>query len=153
MQGYKHLIDCHCVLPQYRTKADPVFHKFVVFSVMDDDGNVDPKTVQCNNCGAIHRVVDICKSEIVPGKDEAKSVVTKSDVALSLPTQLVELLDQYQLEVPDFELAKFYLDNKRWGSTLVLNREKEGNGMSGKVLNFVGPDRYRVDPFFETDVV
>lgn len=153
MKGYKHLIECHCVLPQYRKMANPLFHKFVVFSMEDDEGNVIPKMSQCNNCGAIHRVVDFCKSEIAPGKDETKSVITKIDVARSLPKQLVEVLDEYQMEVPDFELAKFYVDNQQWGSIIVLSREVEGEGYAGKVLNFVGPDRYRIDPYFDTDMV
>ena len=64
MQGFKHLVQCHCILPQYRKMKDPVFHKFVVFSTIDKKDNVEPKNVQCNNCGVIHKVFDICKSEI-----------------------------------------------------------------------------------------
>lgn len=154
MQGYKHLIECHCVLPQYRKMENPIFHKFVAFSVLDDDGNVLPKTVQCNNCGAIHKVVDICVSEIVPGKDEAKSVLTKSDVSRSLPEQLATLLEEYQLEVADYECAKFIIENEKWGSTITLSKEvEESGGYAGKSLNFVGPNKYRIDPFFATDTV
>jgi len=153
MQGYKHLIECHCVLPQYRKMANPIFHKFVVFSVLDEEGNVLPKMAQCNNCGAIHKVVDICVSEIAPGKDEARSVVTKNDVSHSLPQQLVGLLEEYQVEVADYEMAKFIVENKRWGSVIVLSKEAEGDGYAGKVLNFVGQDKYRIDPYFDRDTV
>ena len=37
VEGVKHLIQCHCVLPQYRNANPPMFHKFVTFSVVDDD--------------------------------------------------------------------------------------------------------------------
>lgn len=154
MQGYKHLIECHCVLPQYRKMENPVFHKFVAFSVLDEDGNVLPKMAQCNNCGAIHKVVDICVSEIAPGKDEAKSVLTKSDISRSLPEQLAGLLEEYQLDVADYEYAKFIIENERWGSMIILSKEAEENGgYAGKSLNFVGPNKYRIDPFFATDMV
>lgn len=154
IQGYKHLIECHCVLPQYRKLTNPVFHKFTVFSVLDDEGNVLPKMSQCNNCGAIHKVVDICVSEMVPGKDEAKSVITKNDIARSLPKQLVDVLQEYQLEVADYEYSKFIIENERWGSIIVLSKEtEEDGGFAGKTLTFVGPDKYRIDPFFATDTV
>jgi len=154
MQGYKHLIECHCVLPQYRKMENPIFHKFVVFSELDEEGNVLPKMAQCNNCGAIHKVVDICISEIAPGKDEAKSVLTKNDVSRSLPKQLVELLEEYQLEIADYEYAKFIIENQKWDSLIVLSKEaEEAGGFAGKTLKFVGPDRYRVDPYFSTDTV
>jgi hypothetical protein len=133
---------------------NPVFHKFVAFSVLDEDGNVLPKMAQCNNCGAIHKVVDICVSEIAPGKDEAKSVLTKSDISRSLPEQLAGLLEEYQLDVADYEYAKFIIENERWGSMIILSKEAEENGgYAGKSLNFVGPNKYRIDPFFATDMV
>ena len=36
MAGIKHLIECHCMLPQYRNKKDRQYHKFVVFSIIDN---------------------------------------------------------------------------------------------------------------------
>jgi len=150
--GQRHLVQCQCVLPQYRKLRNPVFHKFTVFSVIDNDV-VEPKYVQCNNCGAVHKVVDICKSEIVPGKDETKSVLTKNDIARSLPQQISEMFEEYQLGVADYEFAKFIIDNEKWGSLIVLSREAEGDGYTGKSLNFVGPGKYRVDPYFDTDLV
>lgn len=153
MEGYKHLVDCHCVLPQYRKLENPVFHKFVVFSVLDDEGNVIPKMSQCNNCGAVHKILDICKSEIFSGKDETRSVLTKSDISKSIPKHVVELFEEYQLEVADYEFAKFIIENEKWGTLIVLSKEPEGDGFTGKVLNFVGPDKLRVEPFFDTDLV
>lgn len=153
MQGYKHLIECHCVLPQYRKMANPIFHKFVVFSVLDEEGNVIPKLSQCNNCGAVHKVVDICKSEIMPGKDESRSIITKSDLSHSLPKQIIQLFEEHELETADYEYAKFIIENSLWGSVIILSKEAEGDGYSGKTLNFVGPEKFRIDPFFATDMV
>lgn len=142
------MIDCHCVLPQYRKLAEPVFHKFVVFSVIDDSGTVVPKISQCDNCGSVHKVYDICKSEIIPGKDETRSVITKKDVSHSLPQNLVSLLEEYNVGIADYEMAKFIIDNERWGSVIILSRETEEDGVSGKMLNFVASNKFRVDPYF-----
>lgn len=153
MTGYKHLVECNCVLPQYSKHKNPIFHKFVVFSIVDDSGTVIPKNVQCGNCGTIHKIYDICKSEIIPGKDESKSVITKKDVSASLPKQLVELLDEYELGVADFEASRFYIDNEMWGSSIILSRETDESGYTGKMVTFVGPDKYRVDPYFWKDTI
>jgi len=147
--GYKHLIECHCVLPQYRKSDNPVFHQFPVFSEIDDAGVVVPKVVQCNNCGAVHRVVDMCVSEIALGKDEAKNVLTKRDVSFSLPKDVVSLLEEYQLDVADYEAAKFFIENELWGRSIVLSRENDKDGTSGKILTFVSRDRFKVEPFFD----
>lgn len=153
MEGYKHLIECHCVLPQFRQLEKPIFHKFVVFSTLDDEGNVLPKMAQCNNCSAVHKIVDICKSEIAIGKDETRSVLTKSDISRSLPKSLVDLFEEHELGVADYEFAKFIIENEKWGSVIILSKEAEGDGYAGKTLNFVGPEKFRIEPFFATDMV
>ena len=94
-QGIKHNVQCHCVLPQFRRRTDPPFHEFVVFSILDTSDVVEPKTVQCNNCGIVHRVIDICRSEIVSGREDC-SFVTKADLSYMLPGQLKEFLNNYK---------------------------------------------------------
>lgn len=153
MEGYKHLIECHCVLPQYRNTTNPIFHKFVVFSVIDDDGAVVSSLSRCENCGAVHKVIDICKSEIMTSKEDSRSLLTKRDLSSSLPAQLVQLFEEYGLSISDYEAAKFYIDNEKWGSTIILNKELEEDGFSGKMLTFVSSEKFRVDPFFYKDTV
>ena len=84
LTGIKHLIECHCILPQYRGRKETVFHKFVVFSIVDASDTCIPKYVQCNNCSAVHKVYDICKSEIIPGRDELKTVVSIEEVKFGM---------------------------------------------------------------------
>ena len=33
----KHLIDCHCILSIYKNRTKPVYHKFPVFSKLDNN--------------------------------------------------------------------------------------------------------------------
>ena len=73
----KHLIECHCILPQYKKAPKPVFHKFIVFSEIDNDV-VEPTYVQCNNCGAVHKIYDFCKSEIIVGRDELRTILSST---------------------------------------------------------------------------
>ena len=151
--GYKHLVECHCVLPQFRHKKTVTYHKFAVFSVADESDTVSPHLAQCNNCGTVHRVFDVCKSEILAGKDESRAVEKKEDVCLSLPSALVELFASYRLELPDYQFARFILENEKWDSMIVLTSEHTVTAREGELVRFVSQDKFRVEPFSSTEVI
>ena len=154
MGGTKHLIQCHCILPQFRNKKDPVFHKFVVFSKTDDESDtVITHYANCNNCGVTHRIYDICKSELVHGSEDVRSVVSINDFSLSLPKQLFEALSQYDCEVPDYQYAQHIIDNKMWGSHIVLKREEIDGTVQGKLLTFVEEDKYRIESYLHNEYI
>tara|TARA_B100001287_G_C22506662_1_gene446228 strand:+ start:275 stop:742 length:468 start_codon:yes stop_codon:yes gene_type:complete len=152
-KGIKHLIQCHCMLPQYKNAKDPVFHKFPVFSVIDESDTVVLKYAECNNCGAAHKVYDICKSEILTGRDEVSSRLNKEDFKYSLPKDLYELLNQYDRDLSDFEQSQFIIDNKVWNSTLVLSREEMDDHIQGKVLRFIAADKFRIESYLHRDTL
>jgi len=153
MEGIKHLIECHCILPQYKNKENPLYHKFVAFSVIDESDTVLATYAQCNNCDTIHKIYDICKSEIIAGKDESAAVEQINDIQISLPSSLFELFENYQLEISDYQYARFVLENKLWDSTIILSSENEDETKSGKLLRFVAEDQFRVEPFTRQEIV
>ena len=146
-KGIKHLVQCHCILPQFKNASDPVFHKFVVFSIIDESDTVVSKYATCNNCGATHRVYDVCKSEIVTGKEDMRSILSIDDFKFSLPSSLFELLGQYQRELCDYEYAQFIIDNKEWDSTIVLSKEEMEENIQGKSVRFLGPEKFRIESY------
>ena len=107
MQGMKHIVECHCVLPQNRGKSVPIYHTFIVFSEIDDSDTVVPKFVQCNNCGIVHKVTDICRSEIAVGKEELKTISTIDDIRVGLPDDTCNLLDSYSCDLATWEHIDF----------------------------------------------
>lgn len=152
MEGVKHLISCHCMLPQYANRKNPIFHKFVVFSEIDDTDAVVPKIVSCNNCGAVHKITEIGKSEI--STDRAiKSQMTKEDIKSCLPDNLVKILDSYNADLCTWEEAKFYIDNQKWGRTIVLAKDEEKGMIQGKVLHILGSMSFRIESFVRNDIV
>ncbi len=151
MEGIKHLIQCHCILPQYKNTRNPVFHKFTVFSIVDDSDTVIPKYSDCNNCGAVHKVYDICKSTFVVGKEDIRTKMSKSDFKFSLSSDVFEVLQQYNREMPDFEYAQFIIDNEKWDSTLVLSREELDGTIQGKVLRFVEKNKLRIESYLHKE--
>jgi len=153
MKGSKHLIQCHCILPQYKSMTNPVFHKFTAFSIIDESDTVITKYVECNNCGAVHKIYDLCKSEIVIGREDIKSQLSISDFSLSLPNELFEVLQQYNREMPDFEYAQFIIDTGAWGESIVLSREELDGTAQGKIIKFLEPHKFRIESYLHKEVV
>jgi len=153
MKGIKHLIECHCILPQYRYATTIVYHKFVVFSIIDDSDTVIPKFVQCNNCDVIHKVFDICKSEIIAGRDELRSVTTIDEICNMLSENIVETLKSYDVDLATYENVKFILDNKKWGDHVVLARDNVNDETTGKILVFNAENSLRIEPFINRSMI
>jgi hypothetical protein len=146
MEGTKHLVQCHCVLPTLRKLPNPLFHSFVVFSRLDENGNVIPKDASCNNCGIIHKVVDICKSEIST-KENSSAIITEDDISLMLPSQLSNILKTYQCDIATWEQVHFIYSEQKWGSQVVLKRELEQDVIKGKSMTIEGPDKFKIETF------
>lgn len=146
MQGIKHLVQCHCVLPQYKNSVDPVFHQFVVFSIIDDSDTVQPKLAQCNNCGVVHKVIDICKSELTI-KEETKSIPSIEDIKFSISSELTRVLESYQCDLATWEQAEWIYLTKSWDQWIILAREEENNEIHGKRLIFLEDGKFRIEAF------
>lgn len=133
----KHLVECHCTLKIYENKTKPVYHKFVVFSKISDDDTLIEKFVLCNNCDIVHKVYEICKSEIMWGKEGLRSLVaTKEDIKFNLEgsyLKIVSLLEEHNCEVPDWEHVDYILENNIEGH-IVLDYKEIDNILSYKVL-------------------
>ena len=152
----KHLIECHCVLPQYRNLSDPFYHKFSVFSEYDEENDeIQEKFANCNNCGVTHKIIDVCKSEIVVGSEDIKTL-SYGDFSKTLPKSLFELLIENNCEICDFEYAQFILDYNLFEDDknfLILSRETVDNSITGKLLRFISNDKFRVEQYKYTNIV
>lgn len=147
-RGIKHNIQCLCVLPQYRKRPNPPFHEFVVFSIIDESDTVEEKYAQCNNCGVIHRVVDLCKSEVATDRAEIV-ILSKDDIKMMLPSPVVNTLENYQCDLPTWEHALFIVNEQTWEDFVILERNTIDEGFEGKLLRFKENNRYSIEPFID----
>jgi hypothetical protein len=146
VRGVKHLVQCHCMLPQYKNRQNPIFHKFVVFSVLDDNDEVIHKVSQCNNCGVLHNIVDLCRSEIVRGGvDESSSLITLDDIRHSLPRDITSVLDSYKCDLPTWEEVKFIYDNEYWGDIVVISKEDIEDVTQIKLMKIISESRINIE--------
>lgn len=144
MQGVKCYIKCRCILPQLREKKNPPTHQFEIFVTLDDGDNCIEKYVQCNNCGIIHKVVDVCKSQIIQGKEHMNSIVSVDDIKLGLDARLISILETNNAELPTYEQVQFVIENQQWGTHVVLNRDREGFVEHLKLLKIMGLATFKI---------
>jgi len=150
--GQKHLISCRCILPQFKNSNNPVVHKFVVFSEVKD-GNVVVKFAQCNNCGIIHKVIDICNSEIMSNKENMSSIMSIDDIRSFLNPKLVSILERHNCDLPTWEQAKYIVENKRWGEFLILASDSENEEKIIKFAQIISEGLFKVDSKIRKDSI
>lgn len=149
--GLKHLITCRCVLPQYKRAPEPPQHQFVVFSIIEDNGDVRVKFSQCNNCGIIHKVTDVCRSEVVP-REAMGSLPTADDIKVGLPQRLVSLLETADVDLSAWEQAQFIFENQAWGDFVILTTDEEDGMKQGKYVRIMGENMFKVESFTREEV-
>jgi len=153
MPGSKHLIQCHCVLPQYRSMELPVFHKFVVFSKTDKDGDVIPSLSKCNNCGVLHKIVDFCKSEIAHGVDDSMAISSEDDMREFLNERLSTILDNHKCDTATWEQIVDIVSNKEWGAAVVISKHIIAGSTQVKKLLIKDTDVFKIETVLREDMV
>ena len=145
MLGVTHTIECHCVLPLYKNKSPPVYHKFVVYNKVDENGSVLPKYVNCNNCGITHFVYEICKSEIKVGKEDLPTVRRIDEVKLSLPEKLVKFLESYEVQTFVYEKIEDAISKEIFPTEINLKREIIDESHHVKIINVTSENTFTVN--------
>lgn len=154
MNGVKHIVECQCILPIYKDRESPPFHKFVVFSLLDEKDTVVEKYVRCANCGSVHKIIDLCKSEIIPARENSRGIVSKDDLKMILDAGVSNILETYKSDLPCWEEAKHIIDNQMWGSYIVIARDESTDGIvNGKMLIFQGQGKFSIESFSRDDSI
>ena len=151
LECIKHLITCNCILSQYQDIEPPVFHKFIVFSVINQDGSIKPSHAKCNNCGGIHKVTEVGVSEKLK-KETVASLPDIQEIKSTLPEKLVSLLEKYKLQLPTWQEIKFLYENEKWERAIILSREQENNEISGKYLVLYGKTLWKIDGYSSEEI-
>lgn len=150
-EGVRHLIECHCILPIFRNYNPPVYHKFLVFSIIEED-QVQPKIVQCNNCGILHKVIDLCKSEIVHGVEDSSSLRSIDDIKYSIPSNLSEFLVNQKQDITTWEYVEFIIDNKL-DTEIILGKDDKTDVTQIKMLHIKPDGSFKVKSVTRQDVI
>ena len=144
MKGIKHLIECHCFLKIFDKGEKKINHKFPVYSKFDENDNVVPKLVKCNNCESLHYVYDVFKSELRPGKEDITSILNIEDIVQMLPDKISNVLTSNRADIADYEHALDIVENQLLGSIIVLKRSIVGESENVKVLQIDSESKIKI---------
>ena len=144
--GIKHLIECHCTLKIYEGSDNHLYHKFPVYSKLDASGKIVEKMAQCNHCQTIHKVYDVCKSDILrSGKDDHKTAISKEDISLQLSDKINNVLRRYDCDISTWEQILDYCENDFWDQKIILNREVVEGKYHVKVLTLISENKIKIE--------
>lgn len=149
---YRHLIECQCILPIYAKNTKIIYHKFPVFSKINDLGEFQEKHVKCNNCDIIHRVFDSGKSEIIWGEEGLKGyLINKDDIRFNLELsgneKIAEILEKYNVDISIWEFVNHLIENNL-SDTVLLNKEEMASTINCKFIVFEeGKPRFKSETF------
>ena len=145
MPGIKHLIECHCTLATYKKNKKIIYHKFPVYSKINEDlDKIIEKQVQCNNCNTIHNVTGIGKSEIRLGKESSNTVITINDIMNTIPIEIQNILIKYKADVSSWEHVKDVIKESRWNECIVLSREIYKERENIKILEIISKNTFNI---------
>ena len=145
MKDYiSHLIECQCILPVYNKVEKPVYHNFVVFSLIEE-GTLEEKYVECNNCGIIHKIKDFNKSDFISDTTNYKNlVVNKEDLSYNMPAKYLEFLTSKKIEeIYIWEKINYLLDNNI-EEEVIFNRSKVDNFIICEIIQVIDKDNFKL---------
>lgn len=144
-QILKHTLQCKCFAASEMDKETPQFYEFIAISEVDENGDVVPRTIPCDNCGRLHEVYEICKSNVIDGTDSPIGILSMEEIEMSIPEKLQKLLKDNKCPKHTWEEASLILEKELWGSSIILNRDIQNNKVFCKTLKILGVTFYRID--------
>ena len=143
------MIQCRCILPTLKNRKSPPNHKFIVFSIIELSSKgkerIKEKYSQCNNCGVVHRVFELGKSEILQSREDLPACLTIEDISFSLPESVKNILETYKCDLATYEQIQFLVDNSS-SDHIILSKEENEERIEGKILRYDGKS-FRIEPF------
>ena len=140
----KHLIECKCVLPQFKLVEPPRWHLFVAFSEIDESGMIIPSFVACNNCGTIHKVTEVGVSGIL-ARDNIPSLPNTEDIKAGLPERLAGILKSHDCDLATYQEVAWIMEHQKWGRTVILSKEVVEGFLLVKSLFIIGETLWKIN--------
>ena len=90
--------------------------------------------MQCNNCSIVHKVVDICKSEIVAGLEFSNAVTRLDEVQQGLPDNVASILTKANCDLATWENVAFLMETSLEGFEVPIAKEENAGLTQIKLL-------------------
>jgi len=141
------------MLPQFKKRDEPLFHKFVVYSKCDNDGEAIEKFSKCNNCGVIHKIIDFCKSELFYGSEDTLSLITVEDLRLTLPENIQIILDNHKCDISTWEQVAHHFECDIFDTPIVIAKKRIAGSTQMKHLILLESGKIKIDVYLRRDEI
>lgn len=133
------------MLKQQLEQREPEQFRFLTCSLLIDNVVV-PSYVECPNCGIMHRVHDVCRSDIQNRAELTGAVQTIDEIRASLPDKVSSLMSSYELDISSWQQAQLIVENCLWGEHVILKTEAlPDNVKLVKLMRILGPTLVKVE--------
>ena len=146
IEGIKHQIECNCILPQFVNLNPIVFHRFNVFSTIEENGNVVSSYAKCNNCDAIHKIIEVGTSRQL-SKESSNLLPNLAEIKQNIPENVKVIVESYKVDLPTWQEIQFVYENEKWGRSIILFKEEDDGKIVGKMLLILGRSLFRIENF------
>ena len=146
LEGLKHQIECNCILPQFVNRQPVIFHRFNVFSIVESDGSIRSSYARCNNCDAIHKIIEVNVSRQL-AREESRLLPNLNEIKLSIPENVRGIIESYKVDIATWQEAEFIYQNEKWGRPVILFREEDDGKTIGKYLAILGKSLFKIEKF------
>jgi hypothetical protein len=116
---------------------------------------VIPSYAQCNHCNAIHKIIDICSSEILR-KDELASLETVNELKYGIPKKLAEELERINVPLYIWQEINFIFQNESWKDgvqNVVIASEVIDDETTGKYISIRGAETFFINKFSRKELI
>ena len=98
-------------------------------------------------------IIEVGKSELIPGKDQSMVTISKDDLRSSIPLKIVNILDTYDCDISSWEEVLDIIENKSWNSFVVLKRDILNENTSVKILEIYEKNNFKIKNEIINDLV
>lgn len=156
MDGVRHFVECVCQpawvrqLDDTDERKNKLYHRFPVFSVIDDNGDCVEKYVKCDNCDLVHKITEVGISEPQKGGvTESYSAVSKEDVSMGIGSTLRDALERHKCDLATYEHVAWLIETQQWGSSVIIAKNQQKNKIEGKRMIILADNLAKIVAFLE----
>lgn len=141
-----HEIECLCFSRTQRAMAhDAHGRRIDVFSVIDEEGEVVPSVIQCEDCGRKWEInglddYDLAQLDRMP-------TYTRKRLQRVLPSELVHLCDEWKVPTALMAQIQWIIEEEKWGTQILISKKKyrrEDIAFETRILIINGPLNFKV---------
>lgn len=141
-----HEIECLCFSRTQRAMAhDAHGRRIEAFSLVDEDGELIPSVVQCEDCGRKWEINGLDDYDL--SQMDRMPTYTRKRLQRVLPSDLVHLCNEWKVPTALMAQIQWIIEEEKWGTQILISKKKyrrEDISFDARILIINGPINFKV---------